>query len=459
MIQYTSGSKPRFSLDENRGTHRQEKRRCPRCGRKSFVAMLDWQTMQPIDAAVLGRCDHEQSCGYSDTGVSAYWKQRPDRYEELTGERHPAVRKPWERVGDAGRWRELFGIAESVARQWDEEEGVTPAGGNADAPASEQAPTPRAVQGLTVEAIAEAVANILDRRHTSPQGALSGSDDELYTRQGETRTGGRYGANTARYVKPSTIPPDEMLRTLGGYESNRLAVWLRDTFAPVLPAAEVERALLDYAVGTVQAWGGSPVYWQIDAAGLVRTGKAMAYGTDGKRVKEPRPLMQWAHSRHEREAEARGEEFLMQQCWYGAHRLQEPGQTAWLCEGEKGAIITALALLACDEGLYRQIVPVACGGCGGFNPTPDRLEDPWDGLQAAKGRSVAIFPDSGKQGDWAAKAEALNGYAADVRVSRWCEPGAVPYEVHEGGGFDDVILRCIAEGGDLAALMLAAVGM
>ena len=453
MIQYTSGSKPRFSLDENRGTHRQVKRRCPRCGRKSFVAMLDWQTMQPIDAAVLGRCDHAQSCGYADTDVSAYWKQRPDRYEELTGERHPAVRKPWERVGDAGRWRELFGIAESVARQWDEEEGVTPAGGNADAP------TPSTVQGLTVEAIAEAVANILDRRHTSPQGALSGSDDELYTRQGETRTGGRYGANTARYVKPSTIPPDEMLRTLGGYESNRLAVWLRDTFAPVLPAAEVERVLLDYAVGTVQAWGGSPVYWQIDAAGLVRTGKAMAYGTDGKRVKEPRPLMQWAHSRHEREAEARGERFIRQQCWYGAHRLQEPGQTAWLCEGEKGAIITALALLACDEGLYRQIVPVACGGCGGFNPTPDRLEDPWDGLQAAKGRSVAIFPDSGKQGDWAAKAEALNGYAADVRVSRWCEPGAVPYEVHEGGGFDDVILRCIAEGGDLAALMLAAVGM
>lgn len=453
MIQYTSGSKPRFSLDENSGTHRQVKRRCPRCGRKSFVAVLDWQTMQPIDAAVLGRCDHAQSCGYADTDVSAYWKQHPDRYEALTGERHPSTRKPWERVGDADRWRELFGIADSVARQWDEEEGITPAEGNADAP------TPSTVQGLTVEAIAEAVANILDRRYTGAQGALSGSDDKLHTRQGETPRAGAYGVQAARYVKPSSIPPDEVLRTLGGYEGNRLAVWLRDTFAPVLPPSEVERVLLDYAVGTVQAWGGSPVYWQIDAAGLVRTGKAMAYGTDGKRVKEPRPLMQWAHSRHEREAEARGEEFIRQQCWYGAHRLQEPGQTAWLCEGEKGAIITALALLACDEGLYRQIVPVACGGCGGFNPTPDRLGDPWHGLQAAKGRSVAIFPDSGKQGDWAAKAEALNGYAADVRVSRWCEPGAVPYEVHEGNGFDDVILRCLDEGGDLAALMLAAVGM
>lgn len=458
MIHYTSGSKPRFSLDENRGTHRQVKRRCPRCGRKSFVAMLDWQTMQPIDAAVLGRCDHAQSCGYSDTDVAAYWKQRPDRYEELTGERHPAVRKPWERGGRHHR-REFLDIADRIARQWDEEEGVTPAGGNADASTSEQAPTPSTVQGLTVEAIAEAVANILDRRYTGAQGALSGSDDKPYTRQGETRTGGRYGANTARYVKPSTIPIDEVLHTLGGYEGNRLAVWLRDTFAPVLPAAEVERVLLDYAVGTVQAWGGSPVYWQIDAAGLVRTGKAMAYGADGKRVRVPRPLMSWAHTRHEREAEARGERFMKQQCWYGAHRLKERGATAWLCEGEKGAVIAALALRAVDAELYRQIVPVACGGCGGFNPTPDRLEDPWDGLQAAKGRSVAIFPDSGKQGDWAAKAEALNGYAADVRVSRWCEPGAVPYEVHEGDGFDDVILRCIAEGGDLAALMLAAVGM
>ncbi len=454
MIQYNNGNRPRFSLDESRGGHRQVKRRCPNCGRKSFVAMLDWQTMQPIDAAVLGRCDHAQSCGYADTDVSAYWKSNPGRYEELTGERHPTVRKPWER-GDEAR-REFLDIADRVARQWDEEEGITPAEEAPTPSTSEQpsTPTPRGVEGLTVEAVADHVARILEQRRTGAQGAFCGSDDKPYVRQGETRTGGCYGANAARYVKPSTIPLDEVLHTLGGYDHNRLAVWLRDTFAPVLSAAEVERVLLDYAVGTVQAWGGSPVFWQIDAAGLVRTGKAMAYGTDGRRVREPRPLMQWAHTRHERAAEARGEEFQKQQCWYGAHRLQKPGQTAWLCEGEKGAIITALALLACGDDLYRQIVPVACGGCGGFNPTPDKLGDPWDGLQSAKGRSVVIFPDSGKQGDWAAKAEALDGYAAAVSVSRWCEPDAVPYEVQEGDGFDDVILRCIAEGGDLAALLL-----
>lgn len=461
MNKYSNYNKPRFSLDENCAGHRQVKRRCPNCGRKSFVAMLDWETEQPIDAAVLGICDHAQSCGYADTDLKAYWKQHPDRYETLTGEPHPSTRPGWQSRDRCDRYdhSEFLAIASRLAREWDEEEGAEPTGGNADDPTPET-PTASTVQDMAA-AVAELAARIVEERIGSRLTAFSLSDDKLHTRQGETRTRGGYGAKAARYAMPDAIPPDEVLRTLHGYEGNRLAAWLRDTFAPLLTAAEVEGVLLDYAVGTVsyRDWGcgGSPMYWQIDAAGLVRTGKAIGYGTDGRRVREPRPLMRWAHSRHKQAAEESGEEFVMRQCWFGAHRLQRQGQAAWLCEGEKGALIAALALRAVDKELYRQIVPVACGGCQGFNPTPDRLENPWDALQSAKGRSVVIFPDSGKQGEWAAKAEALGGYAAAVRVSRWCEPGVTPYEVHDGDGFDDVILRCIAEGGDLAALLLSAV--
>ena len=458
MSKYSNNNKPRFSLDENCAGHRQKKRRCPNCGRKSFVAMFDWETEQPIDAAVLGICDHSQSCGYADTDLRAYWKQHPDRYETLTGEPHPSTRPDWQSRDRYDR-SEFLAIASRFAREWDEEEGAEPTGGNADDPTPET-PTASTVQDMAAEVAALAV-RIVEERIGSRLGAFSLSDDKLHTRQGETRTRGRYGAKAARQAMPSAIPPDEVLRTLHGYEGNRLAVWLRDTFAQYLTADEVEGVLLDYAVGTVyySDWqtGGNPMYWQIDAAGLVRTGKAIGYGTDGRRVRVPRPLMRWAHSPHKQAAEESGGEFVMRQCWFGAHRLQRQGQAAWLCEGEKGALIAALALRAVDAELYRQIVPVACGGCQGFNPTPDRLDDPWDALQSAKGRSVVIFPDSGKQGEWAAKAEALDGYAAAARVSRWCEPGAVPYAVGEGEGFDDVILQCIAEGGDLAALLLAAV--
>ena len=133
MNKYSNYNKPRFSLDENCAGHRQVKRRCPNCGRKSFVAMLDWETEQPIDAAVLGICDHVQSCGYADTDLKAYWKQHPDRYETLTGEPHPSTRPGWQSRDRYDRYdhSEFLAIASRLAREW-EEEGAEPTGGNAD---------------------------------------------------------------------------------------------------------------------------------------------------------------------------------------------------------------------------------------------------------------------------------------------------------------------------------------
>ncbi len=44
--------------------HRQQKFRCPNCGRKSFVRYIDTHNNCGYVADEVGKCDHENSCGY-----------------------------------------------------------------------------------------------------------------------------------------------------------------------------------------------------------------------------------------------------------------------------------------------------------------------------------------------------------------------------------------------------------
>ncbi len=55
----------RYTLETPRVTgRRQQKTRCPHCGRKSFVRYVDTQNGCQYIADEVGKCDHEHSCGY-----------------------------------------------------------------------------------------------------------------------------------------------------------------------------------------------------------------------------------------------------------------------------------------------------------------------------------------------------------------------------------------------------------
>ncbi len=55
----------RYKLETPRVTgRRQQKTRCPKCGRKSFVRYVDTHKGNCYVADEVGKCDHEHSCGY-----------------------------------------------------------------------------------------------------------------------------------------------------------------------------------------------------------------------------------------------------------------------------------------------------------------------------------------------------------------------------------------------------------
>lgn len=67
----------RFTLDGRNVTgRRQQKATCPQCGRKSLVRYVDTQQGCQYLNDMVGRCDHEQSCGYHYR-PSDYFRDRP----------------------------------------------------------------------------------------------------------------------------------------------------------------------------------------------------------------------------------------------------------------------------------------------------------------------------------------------------------------------------------------------
>ena len=68
----------RYQLDSPRITgHRQQKTTCPQCGRKRcFVRYVDTHNNCQYVSDDVGRCDHEQSCGYHYR-PSEYFRDKP----------------------------------------------------------------------------------------------------------------------------------------------------------------------------------------------------------------------------------------------------------------------------------------------------------------------------------------------------------------------------------------------
>lgn len=274
-------------------------------------------------------------------------------------------------------------------------------------------------------------------------------------------------------MPPTYIDASDFKASLRGYECNSLMKYLHSFFDGIIGIKNVDRAAKEYAVGTSRQFGGSPIYWQVDETGRIRSGKIMGYdSTTGKRIKNPKPQLQWVHSL----MKDKYPDFRLQQCYFGSHRLRQAFNhmeeenknreelnidgkiepIIWLFESEKAAIIVAMALIWGNmENLF---IPISCGGCEGFNPTDEKKRDYYDGIRLLKNRKVVIFPDEGKFKEWERKAQALKGFSSEVYISTVMErnlhPAKVECKINPGDAFDDIILRYFSQGKNVANLIL-----
>ncbi len=251
---------------------------------------------------------------------------------------------------------------------------------------------------------------------------------------------------------PSFISSDMVKRTIQRYEDNSLSMFLHSVFDGMAGAEVVSRAIISGAVGTAKTFGGSPVFWQIDQRGSVRTGKIMGYNPHtGKRIKDPKPQMQWVHSIVKRN----NPEYVLQQCFYGSHKAMGEDSIIWLFESEKTALIVSIILMwGKADDIF---VTMACGGCEGLNPTDEAFRDPWNKHGILKGRRVVLFPDNGKYREWGEKARELAKHCREVYVSdvmegdRLRELGVL---VKDGDDLGDVIIKYVETGRNPADLLM-----
>lgn len=215
------------------------------------------------------------------------------------------------------------------------------------------------------------------------------------------------------------ISTEVLMRTLGSYDRNNFAKFLREQFSFEM----VRDALRRYLIGT---WAdGRTVFWQIDARGRIHTGKLIAYDpTTGKRIKDRNPS--WVHAELKRVGELPSD-FSLQQCFFGEHLLpQLPEKVVGLVESEKTAIVAS------------QFIPnylwVATGGCG--NLDLERLG------RAMRGRRVVLYPDSSKFEAWSMKAvEARRSFGLKVRISDLLERRLTERQKREDYDIADFLLR------------------
>ena len=253
---------------------------------------------------------------------------------------------------------------------------------------------------------------------------------------------------------PDYIPPDVVKRTIardpGG---NSLLRYLRKVFEPLTGAEVVERAAVSLGVGTAKQFGGSPVFWQIDQFGKVRTGKVMGYNPDtGKRIKEPKPLFKWAHKMMTKTKP----DYKLQQCYFGVHRIKGDNPIIWMFESEKTALIALICLMwGRAENIF---FPVACGGCEGLSPAADKFCDVYDKHRIFLNKRVVLFPDVGKFSEWREAARRLQPYCKEVFISEILErrPRDTGVNVEFGDDLGDVLIRAAERGKDIASIITTA---
>ncbi len=235
-------------------------------------------------------------------------------------------------------------------------------------------------------------------------------------------TGGSYldadqPVRRQQYVAPTDyFSRDAMEATkVGAYETN-LFKWLKTQFS----AIQIEALQRQFDIG---GKGERVIFWQVDKAGRVRTGKVMAYNQEtGKRSREVYPS--WMHQ---------AESFNLSQCFFGESQLMDTSrinELVCIVESEKTALIAAT--------YWPEYIWMASGGVQ--NMTKGKFE-------ALRGRDVKLYPDAKLSLDqkptpyeqWTQLAIELNRQGFSVTVSDWIENNATPEQKESGYDLADFV--------------------
>lgn len=175
---------------------------------------------------------------------------------------------------------------------------------------------------------------------------------------------------------------------------NPLRSWLLRQF----DSATIREVYTLYRLGDANRFGGSTIFWYTDYFWGVRSGKIMAFGEDGHRIKGRSTPICFIHKLLDEP------EFNFVRCYWGVHLLPYyPDAKILLVESEKTALYLA-CLLHERESFPEKYIPVATGGCGNFHIDIQRICDPiahpgYHGNDI-RNRSVVAIPDADAVDQW-----------------------------------------------------------
>lgn len=186
---------------------------------------------------------------------------------------------------------------------------------------------------------------------------------------------------------------------------------LKRFFLTLFPRPTVDAVWRLYCVGQSKLSGRSTMFWIIDDKMRVRTGKAMAYGPDGHRIRNPsagNPVC-YVHKLYRRS-------FNCSLCYFGSHLTQLfPSAELLMVESEKTALFLACCL---GHKMLHGRLPIAVGGCSNltYDPAAHRLApDTYRGAML-HGRRLRLIPDCDAFSKWVSAASGLSQTAARVAI-------------------------------------------
>ncbi len=207
----------------------------------------------------------------------------------------------------------------------------------------------------------------------------------------------RLTAKPAKALIPVDFIPKSVFEATTGRFDDNLSLFLIKKFGRYA----VREAFKRLSVGTSRHWPGATVFWQVDAAGNVRTGKVILYDRSmGKRIKEPYPHVTWAHTLL-KASHSIPEGFQLSQTLFGMNQLATcNGRAVVIVEAEKTAVICTIA--------FPEFTWMACGGITMLSA---------ERLAPLKHTKIILYPDLNGAEAWQQKADQLSALGFDVSVS------------------------------------------
>lgn len=216
--------------------------------------------------------------------------------------------------------------------------------------------------------------------------------------------------------KTSFIDKKLLLNSLDNSKTNKFIRFLE---TELFGAEATKQVVENYRIGTSNHWDGATIFWQIDEANNIRSGKIMQYNEyTGKRVKKPINLINWVHKTEMLK------NFNLEQCYFGLHLINlDKDKPIAIVESEKTAVIASVYL--------PEFIWIACGSVSNLSAK---------NTEALKGRDVVLFPDLNCYQLWKDKAAKFS-LLIFWQISNLLENNASPEEKEQGYDLADYLIN------------------